>query len=199
MLHRIQNEPFTNVVRSPADTDQVTDYPLPAPAAIGGGGTSKMATGANHNNNNFSFSNDEINSFNNLPHQGALILGNGSTAVVPVGTSIGGANGGSAGGSSDYRIGGGSATPGGGGGCNTGGRSTRATTPGDEQIFQESIESLQVRIGRLLSCEEMSDMHFLICSGHLLTGGSSQTSPQPGAQPSGSTPVMRKLRIPAHK
>lgn len=41
-------------------------------------------------------------------------------------------------------------------------RGTRATTPADEQIFSEPIESLQIRIGRLLSCEEMSDMHFLI-------------------------------------
>ncbi|KAJ6225759.1 hypothetical protein RDWZM_004304 [Blomia tropicalis] len=45
------------------------------------------------------------------------------------------------------------------------GRSTRATTPGDEQIFQEPIESLQSRIGRLLSSEEMCDMHFLVGSG----------------------------------
>lgn len=47
----------------------------------------------------------------------------------------------------------------------TGGRSTRATTPGDEQIFQEPVESLQVRIGRLLSCEEMHDMNFLVGGG----------------------------------
>lgn len=47
----------------------------------------------------------------------------------------------------------------------TGGRSTRATTPGDEQIFQEPVESLQIRIGRLLSCEEMHDMNFLVGGG----------------------------------
>lgn len=54
-------------------------------------------------------------------------------------------------------------------GGGTGGRSTRATTPGDEQIFQEPVESLQIRIGRLLSCEEMCDMHFLVGGGMLVS------------------------------
>lgn len=74
------------------------------------------------------------------------------------------------------------------------GRSTRATTPGDEQIFQEPVESLQIRIGRLLSCEEMADMHFLVGSGpQILTSHLSSSQNNLQAIP------FRKLRIPAHR
>lgn len=77
---------------------------------------------------------------------------------------------------------------------NTGGRTTRATTPGDEQIFQEPIDSLQMRIGRLLSCEEMADMHFLVSTA--TTAGGINYDGQGG---SGLSPIGKKLRIPAHK
>ena len=84
-------------------------------------------------------------------------------------------------------------------------RSTRATTPADEQIFQEPIESLQVRIGRLLSCEEMADMHFLIGPHPLSLSSSSSsvglkttTTTATINTPSPTSP-LRKLRIPAHR
>ena len=106
-----------------------------------------------------------------------------------------------------------------------GGIRSRATTPGDEQIFQESVESLQIRIGRLLSCEEMCDMHFLIGSGphaastsafvssssnqmannvitsqlnHHSTTGHHQAQQHVINQTS-LPPMTRKLRIPAHR
>lgn len=85
-------------------------------------------------------------------------------------------------------------------GGGTGGRSTRATTPGDEQIFQEPVESLQIRIGRLLSCEEMCDMHFLVGGGMLVNNGSVNNSHTPSSNgQTPTTPQQRKLRIPAHR
>lgn len=95
-------------------------------------------------------------------------------------------------------------------------RSTRATTPADEQIFQEPVESLQVRVGRLLSCEEMADMHFLVGSGPPNTISTSSLSPiiispssdplkmpqqqsSPQSSSTSSASAFKKLRIPAHR
>lgn len=89
---------------------------------------------------------------------------------------------------------------------NLAGRSTRATTPGDEQIFQEPVDSLQIRIGRLLSCEEMADMHFLVVSSAPLALNNPLSSSSPASQQAAVKPPsqqssspMRKLRIPAHR
>ncbi|XP_046909404.2 uncharacterized protein LOC124490882 [Dermatophagoides farinae] len=81
-------------------------------------------------------------------------------------------------------------------------RSTRATTPADEQIFQEPVESLQIRIGRLLSCEEMADMHFLVGPNPLQTSSTTTTTTTTTTATNNTqspTSPLRKLRIPAHR
>lgn len=82
-----------------------------------------------------------------------------------------------------------------GGGGGVGGCSTRATTPGEEQLVQEPTDSLQVRIGRLLNSEEMADMHFLVGSG----SGPQNVTGSSGTNLNSTSPVNRKIRIPAHR